>query len=184
MLQIESDVIREREHDREMLLAALREQGTQSRASQRRRCEPFTAELAHAVHLYLARSATALVALQIEDLLGMTDPVNVPGTDRANIQIGSARSRPIIEDMAARGDLSGALDEINRARQRRLRRIRHEACRLSETTGCRCGLSARRPDPHEAADQNGDGHDFDGLRQREGIRKAPMSKGESASPST
>ncbi len=42
--------------------------------------EPFTAELAHALQLYLARSPTLLVALQIEDLLGLVDPVNVPGT--------------------------------------------------------------------------------------------------------
>ena len=40
----------------------------------------FTDSLARAVHLYLARSAAALVVLQVEDLMGMADPVNVPGT--------------------------------------------------------------------------------------------------------
>ena len=48
----------------------------------------FDAALARAIHVYLARSAAALVVLQIEDLLGMTDPVNVPGTshEHANWQ--------------------------------------------------------------------------------------------------
>ena len=36
--------------------------------------------MCHAIHVYLARSTSALVALQIEDLVGMTEPVNVPGT--------------------------------------------------------------------------------------------------------
>jgi 4-alpha-glucanotransferase len=40
----------------------------------------FDLGLAGAVHTYLADSAAALVALQLEDLLGMSEPVNVPGT--------------------------------------------------------------------------------------------------------
>ena len=62
--------------------------------SRRRRPSPFTAELAHALHLYLARSSTALVALQIEDLLGMTDRSTCP-EPTGNIRTGSARSRQI-----------------------------------------------------------------------------------------
>jgi 4-alpha-glucanotransferase len=77
----EHEVRAERERDRTALLAALREQGL-APASPASTSEPFTAELANALHVYLARSRTNLVALQIEDLLGMIDPVNVPGTDR------------------------------------------------------------------------------------------------------
>ena len=62
--------------------------------------DAFTAELAHALHLYLARSATALVALQIEDLLGMTEPVNVPGTDQ-EYPNWQRKVSADIEDMAA-----------------------------------------------------------------------------------
>jgi 4-alpha-glucanotransferase len=40
----------------------------------------YSATLAHDIQLYLARSAAGLVVLQFEDLVGMTDPVNVPGT--------------------------------------------------------------------------------------------------------
>jgi 4-alpha-glucanotransferase len=34
------------------------------------------------VHLFLARSAAALVTVQLEDMIGMLDPVNIPGTSR------------------------------------------------------------------------------------------------------
>ena len=32
------------------------------------------------MHAYLAKSPTALVTVQIEDMIGMLEPVNVPGT--------------------------------------------------------------------------------------------------------
>ena len=59
----------------------------------------FDAALARAIHVYLAKSAAALVVLQIEDLLGMTDPVNVPGTshEHANWQ------RKLTADVAGAG---------------------------------------------------------------------------------
>jgi 4-alpha-glucanotransferase len=69
----------ERTLDRARLLAALAETGlapAHSAASE----TPYDVTLAEALQLYLARSASALVVLQLEDLLGMSDPVNVPGT--------------------------------------------------------------------------------------------------------
>jgi 4-alpha-glucanotransferase len=115
--EIESDVVRERDHDREMLLSALREQGI-APAHPSAPLEPYTDELGHALHLYLARSSTALVALQIEDLLGMIDPVNVPGTF-AEYPNWQRKLTAAIEDMAARSDIKARLAEINSARQGR-----------------------------------------------------------------
>lgn len=112
--QVESDIVRERDHDREMLLSALREQGL-SPAHPSGPLEPYTDDLGHALHLYLARSSTALVALQIEDLLGMIDPVNVPGTF-AEYPNWQRKIAAAIEDMAARSDLNARLAEINLAR--------------------------------------------------------------------
>jgi 4-alpha-glucanotransferase len=111
---VESDVIRERDHDRDMLLNALREQGLNP-AHPNAPLEPFTDELGQALHLYLARSATALVALQIEDLLGMIDPVNVPGTN-TEYPNWQRKVTADLEDIAARADIASRLQEINRAR--------------------------------------------------------------------
>jgi 4-alpha-glucanotransferase len=41
---------------------------------------PFSAQLTRAVHVYLGRSKAALVTVQLEDMIGMLEPVNVPGT--------------------------------------------------------------------------------------------------------
>jgi 4-alpha-glucanotransferase len=111
---IENEIVRERAHDREMLLSALRDQGL-SPAQPSTPDEPFTAELAYALHLYLARSSTSLVALQIEDLLGMVDPVNVPGTD-AEYPNWQRKLCADIEDMAVRDDFAAQLAAIQRAR--------------------------------------------------------------------
>jgi 4-alpha-glucanotransferase len=112
--EIESDIIRARARDREQLLAALRDQALEP-AQPATPQDPFTAELAHALHLYLARSEAALVALQIEDLLGMADPVNVPGTD-CEYPNWQRKLTMNIEDVAARTDLAAQLAEVNRAR--------------------------------------------------------------------
>jgi 4-alpha-glucanotransferase len=112
--EIEADIVLERARDRERLLAALRELGLNP-AEPAAPDEPFTAELAHALHLYLARSGAALVALQLEDLLGMSDPVNVPGTDR-EYPNWQRKVTVNIEDVAARSDLAAQLAEVHRAR--------------------------------------------------------------------
>jgi 4-alpha-glucanotransferase len=111
---VEGDVIRERELDRELLLAALESQALKP-AQPAGPHDAFTADLAHALHLYLARSATALVALQIEDLLGETLPVNVPGTDR-EYPNWQRKVSADLEDMAARADLAAHLQDIRLAR--------------------------------------------------------------------
>ena len=112
--EMESEVTRERDRDREMLLNALREQSL-APSQPAGPGDPFTAELAQALHLYLARSASALATLQIEDLLGMIDPVNVPGThfEYPNWQ---RKLWSDIEEMAERHDLAEQLKEVNRAR--------------------------------------------------------------------
>src|SRR6202041_1423356 len=61
-IEIESDVVRERERDREWLLGALAEHGLKP-AHPATPVDAFTADLAHALHLSLARSAAVLVAL-------------------------------------------------------------------------------------------------------------------------
>jgi 4-alpha-glucanotransferase len=77
--KLRAHVARERDHDRGALLAALEAATLRSFD-----CDgspgSYGAALAEAIHVFLARSRTALVVVQIEDLIGMVDPVNVPGT--------------------------------------------------------------------------------------------------------
>jgi 4-alpha-glucanotransferase len=40
----------------------------------------YSAALARAVHVFLCRTRAALVTVQLEDMIGMLEPVNVPGT--------------------------------------------------------------------------------------------------------
>jgi 4-alpha-glucanotransferase len=112
--EIENDIRRGREQDRGALLTALAEQGLKP-ASPAAPGDPFSLDLAHALHLYLARSSSILAAIQIEDLLGMADPVNVPGTDHEYPNWQRKLSAGI-EEMAGRADLDNWFEEICRAR--------------------------------------------------------------------
>lgn len=76
----------------------------------------YSPALARAMHAYLGLSASNVAMLQIEDLIGMTDAVNVPGTDRehANWQ------RKVTQDTAeifARAEVQDMLTAMNRARK-------------------------------------------------------------------
>lgn len=104
----------EREADREDLIAALHEQGL-APAPLVAGHVPFTPQLADALHAYLARSSAALVSLQLEDLLGMVDPVNVPGTHAEYPNWQRKMTEPI-EATVARADLREALSSVNRER--------------------------------------------------------------------
>ena len=108
--EIRRYVYDERVRDRAQLLAALDSVGLRpapGAASE----SGYSEAVAHDVQLYLARSSAALVVLQIEDLIGMSDPVNVPGTsdEHANWQrkvtmsideaLGSEAARRLFADV-------------------------------------------------------------------------------------
>jgi 4-alpha-glucanotransferase len=114
-LEIEQEVQRERDTDRIALLAALRDADLKP-AAINSPFDPFTPELAQALHVYLARSHTKLVSVQIEDLLGMTEPVNVPGTDR-EYPNWQRKLDADVEDMAQRRDFDATFAAIGQARR-------------------------------------------------------------------
>lgn len=76
----------------------------------------FSFALARAIHLFLGKSEAALVLLQLEDLIGMTDPVNVPGThtEHANWQRKLAVETHAI---FARPEVIEALQALAKARR-------------------------------------------------------------------
>ena len=76
----------------------------------------YSQALSRAVHAYLGLSRANVAMIQVEDLIGMGDPVNVPGTDRehANWQ------RKVTQDSAeifARTDVRDILAAVNSARR-------------------------------------------------------------------
>ncbi len=77
--EIRDAVYGERMADRRALLAALVKAGEWP-ASKEKDPPPYSAPLAEAVERFVASSRAALMSVQLEDWLGMEDPVNVPGT--------------------------------------------------------------------------------------------------------
>jgi 4-alpha-glucanotransferase len=79
-LQLEEDRVRDR--DRRLLLQALAAEGLLPASVDPEAPEEaaMTRELMRAVHAYLARSPTCLLMVQIDDLLGEADQINLPGT--------------------------------------------------------------------------------------------------------
>jgi 4-alpha-glucanotransferase len=76
----------ERARERQRLLRALRREGvwpedhSVETSDSTPPAPPYSAGLARAVHVYLGRSRSALVTVQLEDMIGMLEPVNIPGT--------------------------------------------------------------------------------------------------------
>ncbi|HEX2494308.1 MAG TPA: 4-alpha-glucanotransferase [Steroidobacter sp.] len=76
---------------------------------------PYSAALSRAVHAYLGLSNAAIALIQIEDLIGMTDPVNVPGTDAEHPNWQRKTSMNTAE-IFARQDVRDILEGMNTAR--------------------------------------------------------------------
>jgi 4-alpha-glucanotransferase len=76
---------------------------------------PYSNALSRAIHLYLGSSRAALMTVQLEDLLGMTDPVNVPGTDKEHANWQRKLTAPATE-IFARDPVLELLAALNKAR--------------------------------------------------------------------
>ena len=90
--------------------------GSVALAAATSRCRRIPPALSRAMHAYLGLSRSNIAMMQIEDLIGMTDPVNVPGTDTSmpNWQ------RKVTQDTAdifARTDVQDILAAMNSARR-------------------------------------------------------------------
>jgi 4-alpha-glucanotransferase len=115
--EVRDRIRRERAADRDALIVALREAGL-APVEPADGNGPYTAALVQALHAYLARSAAALASLQLEDLLGMIDPVNVPGTNE-EYPNWQRKMSETVEAMAASADIRVALSAIERERAAR-----------------------------------------------------------------
>lgn len=112
--EIRRQVYDERSRDRTGLVAALEAAGLRPDMAQGGD-SPFSEELGRAIQIYLAKSAAALAVLQVEDLIGMTDPVNVPGTsdEHANWQ---RKITTLVEDVFEDEATAQFLEDVQFAR--------------------------------------------------------------------
>jgi 4-alpha-glucanotransferase len=72
---------RGREQERSAMLQALTAQGLWRWQPQEQLPE-YTCALGRAIQAFLGLSEASIAMIQVEDLIGMRDPANVPGTDR------------------------------------------------------------------------------------------------------
>jgi (1->4)-alpha-D-glucan 1-alpha-D-glucosylmutase len=91
---------------------------------------PMTAELARAVHIYLAKTPSRLLVVQPEDILGVRDQANMPGT--VEEQPNWRRKLPLTLEQMERDPrfvaLAEALGKLRPAREeRRAARAAHRA---------------------------------------------------------
>jgi 4-alpha-glucanotransferase len=107
-------VAHERDLDRASLLQALDSMGLKPEGADVSPAS-FNEAVAHAIHVYLALTAASLAVLQAEDLVGMADPVNVPGTndEHANWQRKMTCS---IDEMFSREAVQRVLHAVHAAR--------------------------------------------------------------------
>jgi (1->4)-alpha-D-glucan 1-alpha-D-glucosylmutase len=114
-LQLEED--RARDRDRRLLLQALAAEDLLPASMNPERPEEtaMTRELMHAVHVYLARSPTCLLMVQLDDLLGEADQVNLPGTvsERPNWR---RKLSCELEELAAHSAVRALAEALRRAR--------------------------------------------------------------------
>ena len=77
---------------------------------------PYSAALSRAVHAFIGLSTANIALVQIEDLVGMIDPVNVPGTDteHANWQ---RKVTATLSDIFSSTDTSDILSAMDAARR-------------------------------------------------------------------
>ncbi len=77
---------------------------------------PYSAALSRAVHAFIGLSTANIALVQIEDLIGMIDPVNVPGTDteHANWQ---RKVTATLSDIFSRGETKDILSAMDAARR-------------------------------------------------------------------
>ncbi|MDF7679437.1 4-alpha-glucanotransferase [Enterobacteriaceae bacterium ESL0689] len=108
----------ERQQEKQGLIEALHQAGCLSEeAGQHATQMVMTATLSHAIQCYLAESHSALLGLQPEDWMQMTDPINIPGTSN---QYPNWRRKLMmtLEQMFADKQINKLINELNQRRQK------------------------------------------------------------------
>jgi (1->4)-alpha-D-glucan 1-alpha-D-glucosylmutase len=107
----------ERAQDRAQLALALEREGLNAPGTSSASPQEFTSEAAQAVQLYLARSPARVLVVQIEDVLGVREQSNLPGTTEEHPNW--KRKLPLgLERMPADPRFSALAEALTRVRPR------------------------------------------------------------------
>lgn len=104
----------EREEARARLTRALRREGLWPDDSPM--IPEYSAALSRAIHVFLGRCNSALVTVQLEDMIGMLEPVNVPGTS-TEYPNWTRRMTESAREIFARPEVRELAAALNAARQ-------------------------------------------------------------------
>jgi 4-alpha-glucanotransferase len=110
----------ERAAARARLLRALRREGLWP--EDQGMVPEYSAALSQAVHAFLGRCNSALVTVQLEDMIGMLEPVNVPGTS-SEYPNWTRRMTASARDIFARPDARALAAAMTEARGRAAQRV-------------------------------------------------------------
>jgi 4-alpha-glucanotransferase len=79
--------------------------------------DPAPVEVLIALHAFLARTPSVLVAASLDDIAGETEPVNVPGVSLERHLSWSRRMRHSLDELSGAPDVARALEALRRERQ-------------------------------------------------------------------
>lgn len=108
------ELTRSRARERRSLVRLLRAEGVLNHGQER-----DETELRRAVYEFLSRTPAALVGLSVDDLMGETSPVNLPGVDVAQFPSWTRKQRLPLEALSRDGEVGRVLAGVKRRRLRR-----------------------------------------------------------------
>ncbi len=76
----------------------------------------YSSLLARAIHVYLGRTGSALITVQLEDMIGMLEPVNIPGTS-SEYSNWTRRMTESAREIFARADVRQLCQALTASRQ-------------------------------------------------------------------
>ncbi|MEO1332567.1 MAG: 4-alpha-glucanotransferase [Myxococcota bacterium] len=114
--EVRTGFVGDRNIQRGHLLAALQKEGLISDKLHPEEIETLPQDIMDAIHFFIARGENELMALQLEDVVGQLDQINVPGTVDAHPNW--RRKLPIsIESLSASEDRSRFFQRLNAERR-------------------------------------------------------------------
>lgn len=108
----------ERKHEKWLILKSLEETGLlpDGMSVHPDESPELTQALSEAIHTYVAQCSSQLMGIQLEDFLGIKDPVNLPGVSSQDYPCWSRKLTVDVEDMFEQPEVKGLVECIRKVR--------------------------------------------------------------------